>query len=357
MREPLVDVHQVSLLAALNVLVGQWRVLVGLPVLLGTGAVVVGIMAGGDYRARSRFAPQSQQAAATQVAGLAAQFGISLGASAGSSASPDFYADLIRTRDLLKQAAVSLYRLDGDRSGRTLVDIWKVRGSAPETRVERAIERLQQSVTVSVSLKTGVVTLETRDRSRDLALQLNRRLLELLAQFDVERRQSQAAAERRFVEGRFREAQQALQRAEDQLASFLERNRRYQDSPQLTFQAARLQRQVDLQQQVYSSLAQAYERARIDEVRNTPVLTVVDSPDALPARRGLVRKALVGLFLGGAFGLVLALAREYWAREQERHPEEVWRFRSRLEEIRSIFLRPLRRVPGGSSGLPSRGMP
>jgi uncharacterized protein involved in exopolysaccharide biosynthesis len=144
------------------------------------------------------------------------------------------------------------------------------------------------------------------------------------------------------VEARLAEARTELVDAENRLATFLERNRRYQDSPELTFEAARLQRQVDLQQQVYASLAQAYEKARIDEVRNTPVLSVVDSPDVLPGGRGLVRRALLGALLGAALAFLVVVVREYWAREQERHPDDVWRLRTLVKEIATALRSPLR---------------
>ena len=45
----------------------------------------------------------------------------------------------------------------------------------------------------------------------------------------------------------------------------------------------RLQREVELQQQLVIGLAQQYEESRIREVRDTPVITVIEHP-ALPAR-------------------------------------------------------------------------
>lgn len=347
------DVQRVSLLPVVNMLLGRWRMVLGFPVAAAIVGIALGLALGKEYHVRSRFAPQTQQGNAGQFAGLAAQFGVSLGnVGSGATESPDFYADLLKTRDLLKQAVLSTYRVprgSADTAAGTLLDLWDVSGGTPEARTDRAVERLLRVMTVSVSLKTGVVALEIQDRSGALALALNQRLLDLLNTFNLERRQSQAAAERRFVEGRLADARQSLNDAEQRLAEFLERNRRYQDSPELTFEAARLQRQVDLQQQIYTSLAQSYEKARIDEVRNTPVITIVDPPDVLPGGRGLTRKALVGFLLGGVLGIVLAVGREYWDREKERHPGDVSLLRSRLSDIRGALLRRGAGAPGQSA--------
>ena len=140
--------------------------------------------------------------------------------------------------------------------------------------------------------------------------QLNRTLLELTNTFNLERRQSQAAAERLFVEGRLHERQVELKAAEDELEQFLDRNRSIEASPQLQFQRARIQRRVTLADQVFTTLSQAYEQARIDEVRNTPVVTIVDPPEGSVAQDAFSSLARIGFVLGLLAGIVLALVVE-----------------------------------------------
>ncbi|MEX2156173.1 MAG: hypothetical protein WD773_04980 [Gemmatimonadales bacterium] len=67
-----------------------------------------------------------------------------------------------------------------------------------------------------------------------------------------------------------------------------------------------------MRRQITASLMQAYEQARIDEVRNTPVVTVIE-PANLPATsdaRGLIKNGLLGLILGLMLFVASALARE-----------------------------------------------
>ena len=133
-----------------------------------------------------------------------------------------------------------------------------------------------------------------------------------------------------------RQAFQELGVAEDSLRGFLERNRTYQSSPALSFEAARLQRRLDLRQQVYSSLAQAFEQARIDEVRNTPVITVVDTPEESVRLDGkALPRAAVGLVIGLLLGMGVALVFEYVARRRQVAPEEFDEIRGLLAGLRS----------------------
>ena len=124
-------------------------------------------------------------------------------------------------------------------------------------------------------------------------------LLKELELYNRERRQSQASAERQFVEARSQEALMALRKAEGQLRAFSEENRATTNSPALRLEEARLEREISQRQQVYTGLLQAYETARVDEVRDTPILTLVEQPRT-PARAES-RRALV-------FGLVAAIA-------------------------------------------------
>ena len=81
-----------------------------------------------------------------------------------------------------------------------------------------------------------------------------RALLDEVNAYNQRRRQSVGRAEREFLETREREAEQGLKNAEDDLAGFFRHNRRFQDSPGLVAEEARLQRQVSLRQQLYVAL-------------------------------------------------------------------------------------------------------
>lgn len=91
------------------------------------------------------------------------------------------------------------------------------------------------------------------------------------------------------------------------MQAFLQANRQWENSPDLTFQHDRLDRDISLRQQVYTTLVQSFEQARIAEVRDTPVITVLQAP-YLPGRdsRRIALIGIVGLGLGAMAGLVLA---------------------------------------------------
>jgi uncharacterized protein involved in exopolysaccharide biosynthesis len=145
-----------------------------------------------------------------------------------------------------------------------------------------------------------------------LSQELNAKILELLNKFNMETRRSRATQERAFTTQRLAQVAGELREAEDRQQYFLQRNRDYRNSPDLSFQQERLARDVSMHQQVYTTLAQSLEQAKIEEVRDTPVITVVQAPSAPPRpdSRGLLRLFILSMLTGTVVGILLALARE-----------------------------------------------
>jgi uncharacterized protein involved in exopolysaccharide biosynthesis len=309
-------------------LLERWRTL-----LVGgmLGAILFGglrVLRGPTYQATSQFRPQSK--ARSPLAGLAQQFGISLGALGGFSEdeSPFFYARLLATGELQRRAAFTNYRFQTaedrpDTLEGTLVDLYGIRAGTRMELDRKVHDFMKKRVFVGVDARSELITVTTAARWPELAARVNRRFLELLNEYNLATRQSRARAERGFVEGRLAAAREDLEGAEAELERFLERNVQYQQSPELTFRAARLQRRVQLRQEVVTTLSQAFEEARVEEVRDTPVITLVDSPERS------VREAsgpLGAAVLGGVLGLLAALGvvatSDVLRRQRDQYPAE-----------------------------------
>lgn len=261
------------------------------------------------YTITSSFVPQTQQdPSRAGLASLAGQFGLALGSVAGQAQSPQLYADLLRTGEVLQAVALERVQLDAvDPRKVPLSQFLRISGDDSSVVLEKTIEALRNKI-VSASAATrttGVVTLTVQTKSPLVSIQISDRLLAAVNDFNLKRRQSQASAERQFVAARLAESKDSLSLAELALQEFQRKNRDIQSSPDLALLRQRLQREIDLRQQVTTGLAQQYEDSRIREVRDTPVITVLERPQ-LPARpdsRGLTRKAISGAVV--AFVLAL----------------------------------------------------
>jgi uncharacterized protein involved in exopolysaccharide biosynthesis len=263
------------------------------------------------YSSTATFVPQgAPDPGQAGIRTLAGQFGVSLGG-ANQAQSPEFYADLLRSRVVLAPVASDTLTLPGRRSEK-LLDILGIHAPTKERSVELGVRALQGMLGTAISRETGVLTVTVTTGSPQLSLAIAERVTAGVNAFNLRKRQTAATEERKFTESRLAEAKLELRSAEDRLQSFLQRNRQFQNSAELAFDRERLQREVDLQQEIVTSLSRTYEEARVREVRDLPVITVIEEP-VLPTQanpRQRTRRALFGLFVGGLFGAFLGLLLE-----------------------------------------------
>jgi G-rich domain on putative tyrosine kinase len=293
------------------------------------------------WTAKATFIPETSSSIQLPqgVGALAGEFGLTLPGSDPMS-SPDFYAAVTRSRSLLEQTLTARFPVPGAaRRGDSLplIDILEIEADTPRERMEKAVEWLKDHSSARVDNKTGTIELAVELPGADLSATVARHMVGLLNDFNQHTRNLRARERRKFTEGRAEAAQKDLLAAEEALRIFLTRNRQFETSPQLLFEHGRLQRQVDLRQEVYQTLRREYEVARIDEVNDTPVLTVVDppAPPAKPSSPRPLRMSLVAAVLGLLLGVTLAFVLEYLNRSREQQPAayqrvvEVWRRRRR----------------------------
>lgn len=341
--------QDIPFIAFLNVVLGARKLI--LVVAVGITVLAVGaVLIFGGYEATAVFAPATgSQSDLGGLAGLAVRFGVNVGGDITSSSG--FYANLAQSDALLTQVVQTRFTFVTEPGGRDTMagsplEIYQPWGSTPARQLQRAVDKLRKHTAVTVDLESGTVRLTARAQWSGLAEQINRRILDLVNAFNVDQLQSQARSERQFTEQRVQAAQKELEQAEDSLQTFLVANRTYQDSPRLTFEASRLQRRVDLRQQVYVQLVGSYEQARISEIRNTPVITVVDPPEGSGRPRFSMGMTVGVSFLAGlAIGVLFAFLREYFRSLQHERPQEYLVFQALAKDsLRDLLVRGRRRA-------------
>jgi uncharacterized protein involved in exopolysaccharide biosynthesis len=237
--------------------------------------------------------------------GIAAQFGLALPTQQGEQ-SPAYYMELAKSRPILENVC----RIPIPSRGRqiTVSEALDVDVKDSLQRLDETVQRLSGAIATSRSRETGIVTVHLSARAPDIAQGILRNVILQLNDFNLQARQSRAATERRFIEQRLATTRLELEEAESRLENFLQRNRAYQSSPELSFQYDRLDREVRLRQQLYVGLAQNFEQARIDEVRVTPALTIIAPPSypIRPQARGTLTSFLIAVAVIALLGALLS---------------------------------------------------
>jgi len=299
------------------------RLLIGLPIVVALIALGLVIPRPRMFEARAAFIasePQSLSGSLGALSSIASQLGVpALSAVAQSSAtgSAQFYGDLLTSNAIAHDVVTTNYdasssgEFDGKPFKGTLVQYSRADAKTAPDREVAAMRYFAKSVLkVTVDRPTGVVRFEVRTRNRQLSTLIARRLLDLVNDFNLRRRQTQAGAEREFDQRRAQSALDSLRVAEAGLAEFRATNIDFSRSPRLATREAELQRRVTLAQQIYTTIAQRYELANIEAVRNTPVITVVDAPEGLVEARPRYTAAIVlaAFAVGVAIAVVIALS-------------------------------------------------
>ncbi len=297
------------------------RLVIALPAVLAVVAGAASLLRNREYSASAAFLASESSASSGSLGGLgaiASQLGIpALSALASTSATvgPQFYGDLLASNALVHALMASQFdashpgEYDGKAFSGTLAEYMEGDGKTPDDREVDAMRRfVKRSLIVSVDRPTGVVRFQVRTRNRQLSALVARRILDLVNDFNLRRRQTQAGKERDFAGRRTAAALDSLHAAERDLADFRTGNIDFSRSPRLAERETELQRRVSMAQQIYTTIAQRYELSNIEAVRNTPVITVLDAPEGLVEARPRYTVALAAAALAVGFVIAAVIA-------------------------------------------------
>ncbi len=327
-------VEEFSIVELRRGVVRRWRWLVLAPVvtaLIGAGAAAVWPK---TWVATTTFVPESALGTNNiSILGALGGIGSLLGEAGGASAlaklkegpSTEFFADVLTSNELLTSTLRTKFA-DPDHPGTStpLLELIDVSGATPERRLGNGLRKLTRKVDVLVSRKSAIINLSVTLRDPVLSAAVANHMLQLLNRFNLERRQRSSTEQRRFAEQRLLTARTELELAVRQQQDFLDANRSYYESPRLMAVYEQLDREVRVKEGILVGLTKTFEESRVAEVRDTPLLTVVDV--ATPPDRPQQRPLLWGGFAAGA-GLLLGIVGVVFAAlADRREPVRVTRY-------------------------------
>ncbi len=262
---------------------------------------------------------------------------IGLNANQTVTSPSQLYPDIMESEFVLRRVIYHKYKTEKYDSLVNLIEYWKFDNADENFNFEKCLKKLRTSViTISVDKKTLIISLEVSAGERQFAADLANELTSELDYFQRNFRQTNAGEQRKFLEQRLAEVKDDLAKAEERLKDFQEKNRRPEQSPQLLLQQGRLSRDVDLNSTLFIELKKQYELAKLDEIKNTPVVQVLDiarppSDHASPRRRILVMVAAFLSFLASCAWFVMSEK----FRDDEKVHDEVVRVKDLLRTVRT----------------------
>ncbi|MCS4044990.1 uncharacterized protein involved in exopolysaccharide biosynthesis [Salinibacter ruber] len=369
---------EVSLLDILLVLARHKTLIVRTTLVFTLLGVTYALLAEEEFTSEARVVREAQSEGSGSLpggisSGALSGFGINLGGSA-SGLTPAAYPDVLQSREVRLAVVRDTFRFPGAERPMTYVDYvnrpagplstvldytlwlpWTLKGMVgqaisgspapagttdagepliPSEEENNALKAVGSMVSASVDDETGLMTISVTAGGPQIAADLAESFLDHFSIRVREIRTEKVRERLEFVEGRYEEAEQELEMAEERLAQFLERNQN-PTTATLQFRRDRLQRQVSFKEQLYSSLQSQLTQTRLDLQRRQPVVTVVEKPVRPMKRSAPQRTNLVLIFLavGGVLGVGGAFLYSYIENSEEDSEE-----REKIEEVKQQLI-------------------
>ena len=278
--------------------------------------------------------------------GIAAQFGINL---PRNNNVQWVYPEIVKSRTLARKMLKRKFDTIKYGPQKSLLQILTYGNGEPTVGIDTLMQGSVSSVIGMIELEPEgsffllKVTAAEPVFARDLAFAL----IEELDNHQREYNSAKVNETRQFIEERIQERGKELMIAEETLKEFRVRNRNIGNSPTLQLEQARLQREVNVLMSVFTSLKQQLENTKIEEVKKSDYVIVLDPPEAplkrsAPNRRKMV---ILGGWLGILFGLIIAFIKNYFESSIIGDQEKTDKFKSlfinNLIELVPIFRKKL----------------
>lgn len=280
-----------------------------------------------EYTAEAMIAPEMSDNKGGGPSALAAMAGLNLNATSGADAIyPDLYPDIVtstpfitglfyvRVKDLDGEIDTTLYCYLNDYQR---MPWWSLITSAPFKAVGWAIslltdeddddgildpfhltkeetdiaKELSERINVSVDKKTGVTTLSVTMQDARISACLTDTVVRRLQDYITEYRTNKARQDFLFQEKLFERKKKEYEKAQENYAKFADANK---NIILLSYRAEqeRLENEMRLAYQVYTSVAQQLQMAEAKVQEITPVYTIIE-PSTIPIKPSKPRKALM----------------------------------------------------------------
>ena len=246
---------------------------------------------------------------------MASQFGISLPSQFENTdfLSADMYPAIVKSRTLAK---IILFRKFYSVENNKKISLLNIltdpnefeNGDSSEVIANNIKYFSEEIVNISQDPNTPLYTLRVLTEDPLLSAQIAVAVIDELDKLQMEFRSQNVLQKKEFIEDRIDDVKIELEKAETNLKIFREQNKQISYSPSLLLEQARLERETQVQTEIYISLKQQYETVKIQEVQESSLVQILDEPN-IPIYPSGMRKLFILFFVGfGGFALGILIA-------------------------------------------------
>ena len=317
--------NTISLMDIILVLARQLKIILITPTIICTITIIYALFYTSPVYESSAKIMSSSSGGTSQATGIAAQFGIAL--PTGQSEPQWVYPEIIKSRTLAR--AMLKRKFDTEKYGtqKPLLQILTYGNQEPtvglDTLIKSGVDGVIGMIDIQNSGSFHNLTISAPEPifARDFAIAL----IEELDAHQRKYNKAKTSKTRKFIEERTTDVRKELEGAEEALKDFSDRNRRIENSPALQLERQRLAREVSVLTGVFTTLKQQLETTKIEEVKESDYVVVLDSPEA-PLMRSKPNKKIMVIFsgvLGIILGIIIGFIKEYVKGSNEQDKEKL----------------------------------
>lgn len=267
-------------------------------------AVVVSLLLPNYYKSTVVLLPETDKnklGVLGSLSGLASLAGVNV----GEIPLEILYPTIVTSEAVLKEVIYHKYTSKEYDKPVNLIEYWEIEEETPLRDYEVALKSLRDELDISLDRKTNVLEVSLSMKEPQLAADVLNKIAQELDAFIRTKRITNASEQRKWIEGRLIEVKADLEKSEDTLKTFREKNRQVA-SPQLLLEQERLIREVEINSALYTELKKQYELIKIEEIKNIPIINVMD-PARPAAKKDKPKRALIVIFscLAAFAGVIL----------------------------------------------------
>jgi uncharacterized protein involved in exopolysaccharide biosynthesis len=213
----------------------------------------------------------------SQLSGLASLAGVKV----GESAPTELYQNLISSETVLKEAIYAKYQTKEFSDSINLIQYFDISEKDENPAIQKRKKflklykiLLESGIKTNVDRMTKILNVTVTMPEAQLSADFANKLVESLDLYIRTQRKSYASEQIFYLEKRTSQIKDSLNFAENKLKSFREQNRITSQSPNLLLEQGRLMRHVEILQTVYIELTKQLEIAKIDQIKDAPVLNI-----------------------------------------------------------------------------------
>ena len=338
------DEYTISIMDIVLIIARHIKVIIIAPTILCSFTIIYVLFFAKPIYTSTAKIMSSNVGGASQAAGLAAQFGISL--NDVQSDAKWAYPEIIKSRTLARSMLENKFDTNKFGLQKTLLQILTFGNKEPQMGMDTlqiiAINNFLDMINISEDSKTGILTLKINAAEPNFAADLNLSLIEELDAHQRKYNKAKTSEAKNFIQERIINTEKELIDAEEDLRVFMDRNRRIENSPALQLERQRLSREVSVLTGVFTTLKQQLETTKIEEVKESDYVVILDPPE-IPLRRSKPNKkrmVILAGILGIGLGTLLAFTREYIF---NRKKEE----KDKISKAKALFLKNISEIIPG----------